>query len=87
MKALGAEIGAEIETSRGRIDAVLKTSENIYIIEFKYNKTADEAMRQIHDTGYYEPYIASSDKKAIHLIGMSFSSDMRNISDWKEDIL
>ena len=85
MKALGANIGSEIETSKGRIDAVLENKTHIYIFEFKYNKTADEALSQIHETKYYEPYLRG--KKKVHLIGMNFSSREKNINEWKEEIL
>ena len=85
MKALGANIGSELETSKGRIDAVLENKRHIYIFEFKYNKTADIALSQIHETKYYEPYIAG--KKKVHLIGMNFSSKEKNINEWKEEIL
>ena len=85
MKALGARIGSEIETSRGRIDAVLENRRHVYIFEFKYNKTASEALKQIVETKYYEPYMAS--KKKIHLVGMNFSSSDRNINEWKEEIM
>ncbi len=85
MKALGANIGSELETSKGRIDAVLENKTHIYIFEFKYNKTADEALSQIHETKYYEPYLGG--KKKVHLIGMNFSSSEKNINEWKEEIL
>ena len=85
MKALGANIGSELETSKGRIDAVLENKKHVYIFEFKYNKTADIALSQIHETKYYEPYIAG--KKKVHLIGMNFSSKEKNINEWKEEIL
>ena len=85
MKALGANIGSELETSKGRIDAVLENKTHIYIFEFKYNKTADEALSQIHETQYYEPYLREG--KKVHLIGMNFSSKEKNINEWKEEIL
>ena len=85
MKALGANIGSELETSKGRIDAVLENKTHIYIFEFKYNKTADEALSQIHETKYYEPYLRG--KKKVHLVGMNFSSKEKNINEWKEEIL
>ena len=85
LKAIGARIQSEAETSKGRADAVVETSNNIYIIEFKLDKNADEALSQIHETKYYEPYIAG--KKKVHLVGINFSSSEKNINEWKEEIL
>ena len=56
-------------------------------MEFKYNRPADEALAQIHGTKYYEPYLADKNRRSIHLVGMSFSSEARNIGEWKEEIL
>ena len=85
LKAIGARIQSEAETSRGRADAIVETSNDIYIIEFKLDKNADEALSQIHETKYYEPYLAG--KKKVHLIGINFSSSEKNINEWKEEIL
>jgi Protein of unknown function (DUF1703). len=35
----------------GRLDCLVKTPTHIYVIEFKLNKSADEAMQQIKDKG------------------------------------
>jgi hypothetical protein len=41
------DIDPEVATNVGRIDAVLDAGEHIYIFEFKFEKTADEALDQI----------------------------------------
>lgn len=45
----------EYHTSRGRIDLVLQTDKFIYIMEFKLNGTAEEALQQINDKHYALP--------------------------------
>jgi hypothetical protein len=50
---------------------------NIYIIEFKLDKPASEAMEQIKGKDYAGKYALSG--KRITLIGISFSSEKRTI--------
>lgn len=68
--------------SRGRVDCILETPQYIYIFEFKLDGSADEALRQIEEKGYAQPYLA--DKRKIVCIGVVFSSQTRTISEWKE---
>jgi len=78
----GVNIGAEQITNWGRADLVIELPSRIYIIELKYNRTADEAMDQINQRRYFEKY--QSQGKEIHLLAMNFSSEDRNISkDWR----
>lgn len=46
----------EYHTSQGRIDLVLKTDRYIYVMEFKLNGTAEEALRQIEERQYALPF-------------------------------
>ena len=78
---MGANIVVEATTNIGRIDAVLTTSDDIYIIEFKFNQSADKAIEQIRENKYYEQYLDSN--KKIHLLGINFSTQAKNILDWK----
>ena len=43
----------------------------IYIFEFKYNGSVEEAMRQIHDRDYAGRY--ALDPRTLYLIGANFS--------------
>lgn len=69
--------------SRGRVDCILETPPYIYIFEFKLDGSADEALRQIEEKGYAQPYL--TDKRKIVRIGVVFSSQTRTISEWKEE--
>lgn len=80
LKLLGFDIRTEEETSNGRIDAVLKTDKYIYIIELKLHGTAEDAMNQIIDKNYTLPY--EIDGRQIIRLGISFSSESRNIDKW-----
>ncbi len=53
----GATVAAERETANGRIDAIVETKDAVYIFEFKYNRSAQEAFDQILANGYHLPYL------------------------------
>ena len=78
------EVRAEEETLLGRCDVVLCFKNDVYIIEMKVDKSADDAISQIKEKRYFDKY--EGDKK-VHLIGLSFSSKEKLIEDWKEEIL
>ena len=80
-KLIGFYVKAEYHTSEGRIDLVLQTDRFIYLMEFKLNGTADEALRQINEKGYALPF--ASDPRQIFKIGVNFSAKTRNIEEWK----
>lgn len=80
-KLIGQRVSTEVHSSKGRCDSVVETDKYIYIFEFKLDKTADEALKQIDDMGYAKPY-ALSEKKVIKL-GINFSTKERNIESWK----
>ena len=78
MKLMGAHAHTEIHMATGRADCVVKTSDYIYVFEFKLDKPIDDAMAQIDDKGYTIPY--SADSRKLYKIGVVFSSEKRNIS-------
>ena len=71
---------AEYHTSEGRIDMTMETPDYVYIWEFKYEKSAQEALRQIKDKDYAEPFRASG--KQIVLVGVNFSHAVKGIDDY-----
>ena len=70
----------EYRTSRGRIDLVLKTRDYIYVMEFKLDGSAEDAIKQIEDRQYALPF--ASDPRKLFKIGVNFSSRTRNIEKW-----
>ena len=87
--ACGCRVTAEDSTSRGRIDLTVEKDKHLYIMELKIDGSADEAMEQIKDRDYAGKYIGYARKSGIdiHLIGISFSSKERKVSEWKEEVL
>ncbi len=79
-KLMGFYTKVEYHTSEGRLDLVLQTDKYIYIMEFKLNGTAEEALQQINDKHYAQPFEA--DGRQLFKIGVNFSSKTRNIERW-----
>ena len=73
-------VQAEVFTSSGRIDMMVAAGEWIYVIEFKLNKSADQAMRQIENKAYAMKY--RKEGKKIMLLGVNFDSEAGNITNW-----
>lgn len=83
---LGVErIIVEEKTTLGRIDVVIGTKTDIYVIEIKVDQSAEDALKQIKEKRYYGKYINTD--KEIRLIGLNFSSETRQIEEWKEEII
>lgn len=70
----------EKATSKGRADCVIETPRYVYIFEYKLDRPAAEAMTQIGDRGYADPYV--HDGRPVYAIACSFSSETGTISDW-----
>ena len=79
-KLLGFYVKAERHTSDGRIDLVLQTDKFIYIMEFKLDGTAEEALQQINEKRYALPF--EQDARRLFKIGVNFSNTTRNIEKW-----
>ena len=77
LRSLCSTVTAEIKTNDGRIDMVVDLPNDVYIIEFKLDRPAAEAMEQIKGKDYAGKYALA--KKRITLIGLSFSAAKRTI--------
>ena len=79
-KLLGFYVQAEYHTSQGRIDMVLQCPNYTYVLEFKLDGTAEEALQQISDKAYTLPF-ETGNRKVIR-IGLNFSKQTRNVEKW-----
>lgn len=86
-KLLGLIVQSEVRTSSGRIDALIDAQCQMYVIEFKIDRSPDEALLQIKSKDYCLPFMHMKLTKTIHLLGIAFDSSKRNISDWKEELI
>jgi hypothetical protein len=79
---LGMYADSEVHSAQGRADAIVQTATHVYIFEFKFNKTAQEAIEQIHERNYAAKYQASG--KLITAVGVNFNGKEKQIDDWLE---
>jgi hypothetical protein len=79
-KLMGFYVKAEYHTSEGSVDLVLQTSDYTYVMEFKFNGTAEAALAQINDKQYALPF--ECDNRHLIKVGVNFSSKTRNIDGW-----
>ena len=79
MEMLGAKVAAEEGSARGYADAIIETQKFVWVFEFKFNKSAKAAIRQIRDKGYAAAYKA--DKRPVTLVGINFCGAKRNIDE------
>ena len=70
----------EYRTSRGRIDMVVQTADYVYVMEFKLDGSAEQALQQIGEKQYALPF--ATDSRKVYRIGVNFSSETRNIDKW-----
>ena len=79
-KLLGYYSEAEYKIVNGRIDMVVKTKNYIYVFEFKFDKSAKEALQQIDSKDY--PLAFQQDERKLYKIGVNFSSQTKNINEY-----
>ena len=72
----------EQHTSRGRTDITMETKDTIYVIELKFNKSAQEALDQINNKHYADAFALKG--KTVEKIGMNFmiDEDKTIVLDW-----
>ncbi|MDW8373784.1 MAG: AAA family ATPase [Planctomycetota bacterium] len=79
LQAIGARVLAEPGSWRGRADAVVETPRAVYIIEMKLG-SAEDALQQIRERGYHQPYAA--DPRALVLVGIGGLADRQVDCRW-----
>ena len=87
LRFIGIYLSAEVTTSRGRIDMVMRAPGHVFVMELKVasgeaagEKAAEGALAQIHERGYAEPYRGGADE--VCLLGVSFDCLTHNIAAW-----
>jgi len=76
---MGMYVDSEVKSAVGRADVVIKMQDAIYVLEFKMDGTAEEALAQINSKGYAIPYEA--DHRKVVKVGINFDSTTRTIGD------
>ncbi len=77
---LGLNIAVEDSSSHGRLDMAVLFNNHVYLFEFKVVElaSAGAAMAQLQERRYADKYRALG--QPIHLIGVEFSKDERNVT-------
>ena len=78
---IGSFIKVEEESAHGRADVVITLPSMVYVMELKFDGSADAALRQIDEKGYLIPYTA--DGKRLVKVGVNYSSEERTITEWR----
>ncbi len=72
----------EPHTAKGRIDLTLETATTIYVMELKFNKSAEEALAQIEAKHYADAFKMKN--KPVVKVGLNFAlKDGVNTLEWK----
>ena len=68
LKSVGFGVNAEVITNEGRIDMTCETPVGIWLIEFKLDRPAEEALAQIDEKNYAGKYDFAG--KKVRKLGM-----------------
>ncbi|TAF26384.1 MAG: AAA family ATPase [Runella slithyformis] len=81
---LGVYVQSEVQTSDGRMDALIRLKDYIYCIEFKLDESAQKAIEQIKEKGYLTPFAHQNQKRIA--IGINFSTEKKKVEElkWEE---
>ena len=74
-----AEVVSEEQHSLGRPDSVVKTEKAIYVVEFKYAKSAEAALAQCREKRYADAYAA--DPRRVVYVGVNYDPKARTFDD------
>ena len=84
-QTIGLDLRVEDSSGQGRADMVVLHGGQVFVFEFKMvdgesdsDSSACRAKEQIQDKGYAEKY--RNRGEPIHLVGMAFSSELRNLA-------
>ena len=77
LRLIGVNVGAEVKTADGRADMAIEMPGRCFVVEFKLDKPAAEAIAQIREKGYADIFAGKG--RPVSLIGVSFSSERRTI--------
>lgn len=81
IRMMGLQTQVERHSARGSADMVIKTDRYVYVIEFKVDKSPEDALEQIERKGYASPY--AKDPRELIKVGVEFSLEAHNITNWK----
>ncbi|MCB0839307.1 MAG: ATP-binding protein [Bacteroidetes bacterium] len=81
---MGMSVKSEITSHKGRLDLMVESDDFIYLMEFKLDKPAKDAIKQIKNRKYAAAYANSP--KTVFLMGIGFSKEERNVETWESEV-
>ena len=85
LSLMGVFVQVEVSQAKGRPDAVVHTSETIYVLEFKLDASAEAALEQIRQQGYATPYLSQG--KVVKAVGLNFNAEQKALDQWQEEVI
>ncbi|HEV2601332.1 MAG TPA: AAA family ATPase [Candidatus Babeliales bacterium] len=83
---IGMRPRSEVASSHGKADLVLETADAIFVFEFKYDSSAQQALNQIIKKKYHEKYMHKN--KEIVLVGITINFKDKNVEfEWAQQAL
>ncbi len=76
----GYTVEVERHTAKSRADLMVKSNKYIYVMELKWNATAQAALDQINHNGYADPYRA--DPRNVVKLGLNLSEEEHIIDNY-----
>ena len=80
---MGLYVQAEITKHIGRLNLLAETDDFLYILAFKLDEPAADAIQQIKNRKYNAAYRNSP--KTVYLVGIGFSKQERNVESWEAE--
>ena len=71
----------EITKHKGRLDLLVETTAYLYLMEFKLDESAKDAIAQIKSRAYAQSY--KNAPKKVLLVGIGFSKEEKNVDTWE----
>ncbi len=78
----GLDVRSQVRTSQGVIDMLVFTTERLYVIELKLDRSARVAIRRMEEKGYARVMANAHPGLEVHEVGIGFSSRTRTVASF-----
>ena len=79
------DLYTEVRTATGRIDMLVGTKTDLYVIELKIDQSAQKALEQIDRKDYLLSF--KNDSRHLYKVGINFSTRQRTLDEWKIEMV
>ncbi|MEM8527182.1 MAG: AAA family ATPase [Bacteroidota bacterium] len=81
---IGLSVRSEVSKHKGRLDLIAETDNYLYLMEFKLDEPAENAIQQIKERDYANSF--QNTPKNLVLVGIGFSRNERTVKTWESEI-